>query len=304
MTTKTAQKFMMRRFDSIHQFVDAAEKGADRTGSGASQRVGDEASWTGTATFEDAVNYAKYGGWSPENMLEFRNMFDKFMPALRKFVESDFERGVDTSGYEVNMQAYLDGEPDNMFQFLPVENMVTKRAVCLIIGHSVSSGCTAEELFVRGQAAIALVRALSLLGFELEIYSEETVGSSYGSKASTLYSVLTRLHAAGELLDETALEFAIGNPSWLRRLLFGLQEGEDEKTRDRYGFGISKGGYGSVKPIQHADLVGADIQLNLGSTWFRDYGSAEDKARHGMQWVVDQLKALGVVDQDAEVEFD
>ena len=185
-----------------------------------------------------------------------------------------------------------------MFQWVPADHLVTKRALCIVIGHSISSGCTSKELFIRGQAAVALVRALMLLGYELEIWSEETV-SGYGT--SKKYSTLVRLHAAGSVLDESAVEFAVGNPSWLRRLLFGHQEGQSDEVRRQFGF--DDGGYGSPSGIHHADLVGADIQLALGQTWFNEgYGGAEQTAEDGMKWVVQQLKNLGVVDADAEWE--
>jgi hypothetical protein len=234
-------------------------------------------------------------------MVEFRNMFD-VEASLRKFTYHEWTPMPDVAGFEVNMQAYLDGEPEDMFEWMPEEHEVSKRALCIVIGHSVSAGCSARDLFIRGQAAIALVRALSLLGYELEIWSEETVGGHYGSnsKLPDYFSTLVRLHAAGEAMDESAVEFAIGNPSWLRRLLFGFQEGQSEAVRAKFGFG--KGGYGSCTPIQHAETVGADVQLDLGRSWFRTYGSEDDMSEAGMQWVLDQLKVLGVVDEDAELE--
>jgi hypothetical protein len=295
-----AETFIMHRFESIHEFVDAAAKGAEKTGAshateGSAGRY--QKNWHGTKSFGEAVNFAKNGGWDPGTLLEFRDMFEELLPRLRKFTDLEWERASDQHGYEVNMQAYLDGDPDHMYEWVPSEHMVTKRALCLIIGHSISGGCSAEDLFIRGQAAVALVRALSLLGFELEIWSEETVGG-YGGHFSTL----VRLHAAGEILDESAIEFAIGNPSWLRRLLFGFQEGQPQDIRQKYGF-TKNGGYGSCTPIKHADLVGADIQLDLGQSWFSTW-DRKSVAEDGMRWVVEQLKKLGVVDADAEWEDD
>ena len=293
-------EYVMHRFDNIGEFVKASKRLAVKHES--SHKDGDRhgygENWAGTKTFQEAVDFAEKGGWEPTDMLEFRHMFDNIEPRLRKFVETQFERGMDQAGFEVNMQAYLDGEPDHMFQWVPAEHMVTKRALCILIGHSVSAGCTSKELFIRGQAAIALVRALMLLGYELEIWSEETVS---GYRTSKKYSTLVRLHAAGSVLDESAVEFAVGNPAWLRRLLFGHQEGQPQQIRSDYGFG--EGGYGSPAGVHHADLVGADVQLDLGRTWFSEGRRAADQvAEDGMKWVVQQLKDLGVVDANAEWE--
>ena len=296
-----AETYILNQFDSIGKFIQAAEKNA-RPGESSHakpDRHGDN--WAGTKTFEEACQFARYGGWEPADMVEFRNLFD-VEASLRKFTYHEWTPMPDVAGFEVNMQAYLDGEPEDMWEWMPEEQTVSKRALCIVIGHSVSAGCSARELFIRGQAAIALVRALSLLGYELEIWSEETVGGSYSrtNKLPDYFSTLVRLHAAGEAMDESAVEFAIGNPSWLRRLLFGFQEGQAENVRKKFGFG--GGGYGSVTPIQHAETVGADVKLDLGRSWFRTYVDNEDTALQGMQWVLDQLKELGVVDPDAELE--
>jgi hypothetical protein len=298
------QEYIMHRFDDIGSFVKAAKRNA-RKGESSHRRDGRHGdNWHGSKTFDESVDYALRGGWEPSELLEFRHMFDNIEPRLRKFVDAQFERGIDQAGYEVNMQAFLDGEPDHMFQWVPAEHVVTKRALCVIIGHSISAGCTSEELFVRGQAAIALVRALMLLGYELEIWSEETVGGGFGfggPHKGKLFSTLVRLHAAGSVLDESAVEFAVGNPSWLRRLLFGFQEGQPDDVRQAFGFGT--GGYGSCQPIVHAELVGADVQLDLGQSWFgENWNRGERTAEEGMRWVVQQLKNLGVVDADAEWE--
>jgi len=255
--------------------------------------------WHGTTSLEESIRFAKYGGWEPKVATEFRDMFDQFMPKLRGFIENAFEPGVDHAGYEVNMQAYLDGEPENMFQFLPSEHQVTKRALCLLLGHSISGGCSSKELFIRGQAAVALVRALSLLGYELEIWSEETISGSGGGTLSTL----CRLHGAGEVMDESAVEFAVGNPSWLRRLIFACQETESDAVRTQFNCKVG-GGYGGCVSPQHAETVNADIVLDLGRTWFDEgWGDTDKQAAAGFDWVVQQLKDAGGLDKDAEVEL-
>jgi hypothetical protein len=284
--------YEIRWNDSIHEFVNAAVKRADETG--ASHADGD---WSGTDSFAQSVDYAKQGTWEPGDISEFRNMFDELIPKLREYTDQNFVEMPDVSGFEVNMQAYIDGESDHMRQWMPVEDVVSKRALCMVIGHSISSGVSASELFQKGQAAIALVRALRLLGYELEIWSEMTVK---GRQSEVPYSMLTCLHKAGQVMDESAVEFAVGNPSWLRRLIFGYEEGEKAAIRKRYGF-VSGGGYGGPIGIHHQDLVGADIALDLGRGWWKDGGQTSVRA---MEWVVAQLKELGVLDAEAVIEFD
>ena len=295
-------EYIMHKFDSIHKFVNEADRRARSTESSHSKDKGfGGEDWHGTDSFAQAVQFAKFGGWEPQGAPKFRKLFDELIPKLRKFTDLNMERFPDVVGDEVNVAAYLEGEPDHMYDWVPQETEQTKRALCLLVGHSISSGCTAEELFVRGQALVGLVRALSLLGYELEIWSEETVGGWGGQRNhDEQWSILVRLHAAGEIMDTSAIEFAIGNPSWLRRLLFGFQEGEPNDVRSHYGFG--KGGYGSVRSIQHQGVVNADISLNLGERWFNERSGND--AKDGVDWVVAQLKRLEVLPQDAEIDWE
>lgn len=291
-------EYTIRQYDSIHAFLKVASQG-DKTGASHASRDAYGEHWHGTESHAEAVQFAKYGGWNPENIVSLRNSFEELIPKLRQFVEFDAQRHINTSGDEVNVAMYLAGEPEHMLEWVPSEDQVSRRALCLLVGHSISAGCSARALFIRGQAVIALLRALALLGYELEVWSEETVDNSYSN--------LVRLHAAGSVMDESAVEFAIGNPAWLRRLLFAAEEMEPMDIRKRHGF-VSNGGYGSPSGIQHADLVGADLQIDLGRTWFGEGYDGEksdaELAKLGIEWVAAQLKALGVLDEDAELEWD
>jgi hypothetical protein len=290
-----SKKFMMRRYDSIGKFLDKLTENPDAAGASDDRSRGD---WAGTESLEEAVGFARYGGWQPEFAEKLRAEFAPLETNIRKYVDRQLERRMDVQGDQVDVAAFLSGEPDHMWGWVPEENPVSKRALCLLIGHSVYAGVTAEQMFVKGQALIALVRALALLGFELEIWSEETVSG----KGDTDYSTLVRLHAAGDVMDESAVEFAIGNPSWLRRLLFAAQENESKAVRTRYGFQPG-GGYGSIVSIQHESLVGADMSFNLGDEWFgsgrprRDRGAVDYEA--AVAWVVGRLVELGAVDPEA-----
>lgn len=293
-----AESVIMRKFDSVGAFVSEAVKRASKSGA-SHHEGGHRGDWTGTRSFNEAVTFATQGGWEPKVAAEFRRLFDQLLPKLRKFTDMNMERFMDTSGCEVDVAAYVTGEPEHMTQWVPEYHEVQKRALCLLVGASVDAGVTADDLFLRGQAVVALVRSLSLLGFELEIWSEQTVGG-----ADELYSILVRVHAAGSIVDQSAIEFACGNPSWLRRLMFGFEEGEPTDIREAFGFNAGRGGYGRPTSPMHQDIVGADITVSLGRDWYDHAprgGSDTDKA---MGWVVAQLKELGALPEDADVDWE
>lgn len=284
--------YIIRRFESIHQFVKAARKGA-KENMASHWAYGGPDSWAGSESFDQSVEFAMSGGWEPEDVAEFRSVFGDLETKMRRYQDFAMDRFPGPVGDEVNVAMFLAGEPDHMLDWVPREDMVQRRALCLVIGHSVSAGCSARDLFIRGQAVIGLVRALSMLGMELEIWSEQTISDWHREH----YSVLTRLHAAGSIMDESAVEFAVGNPSWLRRLIFGLEEGEPQKIQDQFGIG---GGYGRPAGIHHAEMLGADLKLDLGRTWFGETGKADERtAEDGFRWVLQQLVDLEVLPESA-----
>lgn len=288
---------IIRRHNSIGSLLDVAAK-TPRDRTCVSDRKGGDVDWTGTASLDESLRFARYGGWDPDVATEFRDIFEAKLPKLRTYVSDELVEGRDVSGFEVDVAGYCIGEPEHMHEWLPAENVINKRAFCVLIGHSISSGVTAEEIFIRGQAVVALVRALATMGYELEVWSEITLGG-YGTSAD--YTTLTCLHHAGEVMDQSAIEFSIGNPSWLRRIIFAAEETEPMDVRKAYGF-MDGSGYGSPKAPIHKDTVNADMVLDLGRAWFGedwDNDDHEKLAESGYSWVVKQLTAAGVIDQDA-----
>lgn len=289
---------ILRRHNSIGALLDVAAKTPRDQTCLSDRKSGGESDWTGTASLDDAVRFARYGGWEPQVATEFRDIFESHLPKLRTYVADELIEGRDVSGYEVDVAGYCIGEPEHMHEWLPAENIINKRAFCVLVGHSINAGVTAEEIFIRGQAVVALVRALATMGYELEVWSEITVGHW---SDDTQYTTLTCLHHAGEVMDQSALEFSIGNPSWLRRIIFATEETEPMEIRNKFGF-KDGGGYGTPKAPIHKDTVNADLVLDLGRAWFGEDWNSKDHdklAEAGYGWVVNQLKAAGVIAEDA-----
>jgi hypothetical protein len=47
------------------------------------------------------------------------------------------------------------------------------------------------------------------------------------------------------------------------------------------------------------------LQIDLGHTWFNDHHRNDaELAKAGIEWVAAQLKTLGVLDEDAQLEWD
>ena len=338
----TNMKFTIRRYDSVSALVDQAEATPVPTGScdmyASSREKGakpwglsfvDMPDFVGDLTLPQALNVARYGGWTPDYAYELRNAFDELVPRMRNALSFDFERRLDVAGDQVDVAAYIQGAPETMHNWFPTEQETKQGVVTLLLGVGMRgcticsfAGCsaapavTAQDAFVRGQAVIGLIRTLKLLGYELEIWTEYSVRNN----SNEAISYLTRVQHAGDVTDESSLEFACGHPGWARRVHFRAQENEPAEIRDRFGFsnpmdydaydGSKRGGkrfygYGNVMEPQHKATVGADIVLNLGSDWFGVKSWYNDDAEITpemvVEWTVKQLQMCGVLsDEQAE----
>lgn len=277
---------------SIGEFVEAARAGANpnmashRSGPGALDE-------SGAGTFEEAVDWALYGGWSPVDVPRtVSGCFDDIATRVRRFCATGFEVRKDVAGFGVDVASYCLGEPEHMWQWSPVEEQVSRRALCMLVSGAVGSNVSSEELLVRGLAVIGLTRALVTLGYEMDIWWEITVRSTVlprGWRDHRRRSELVRLHAAGCPMDVTGVEFALGSPAWLRRLYLAVQEGYDATWREALRTGL---GYGTPVKSIHAETVGADLVCNLGGSGWGDGGVSD-----ACDWIDGQLRGLGLLEE-------
>lgn len=289
--------YQMRRYESISECIDIIRQFKGTRGASVSEGE----SWAGTKSLDEALDFAQFGGWEPNVQTDLRGSFERVTPKLRQYVDQATVIGMGMTGATLDIQRYEMGVPECTFEMVYEPGVTQNRVMTLVIGHSISSGVTAKELFARGQAVVALIRALRMMGYELEIWSEFSVAPSSG--ANDVWSGLVRLHAAGTIMDDGAVEFAVGNPSWLRRIFFALAETEPAKIRQRFGFYRGRG-YGYPRPVQHAPLVGADLTLDLGRSWGFEGGIDGDQiASLGAVWVAKQLVAIGCLEED-QIDWD
>ena len=281
-------------------------------------------SWSGDMSVSQALEVARWGGWSPDFAPEIRGLFDDLVPRLRSALSFDFERRLDYSGDQVDIQSYVDGMPEQFNNWFPTEMETKKGVITVLLGVglrgcticseaacSAAPAITAEDVFIRGQAITGLLRALKLMGFELEVWTEYTVSQRRSGK---MFTQLVRVQAAGAPTDEGALEFACGHPAWTRKVLMRAQELDKDMgitnasaARDSYGFSVNKVnliGYGSVmKPIM-SEYVGADVTIDMGDDWFNTgfydgYGdSIQPTPQMVLEWTVAQLQACGVLSDE------
>ena len=275
-----ARETYLRRYNTWTEWVEKAATGFDPNG--CSQTSGDR--WAG-ASFKQAIDLARVGWREARDQVNV--ILDPIREHLAEVLDFTFERSVDTTGVEPDIDLYLAGELECMYDDMPVIAPHKGKAMTLIVDSCITGNVPSEEVFKRGAAIIALVETMTLCGFELEVWGDISVESWSNNKR---WTALVRLHKAGDPLDMDQLCFGIGHPAQLRRLCFAHMEAEPAKIRKEFGFGEPYGsGYGSPCGIHDtAELVDASFTVSWGNR--QNQQMVDDPVK----WVLDQLEAQGV----------
>lgn len=204
---------------------------------------------------------------------------DRLVDQLDQLVTTDrnmttFDRAFDVSGYEVDIDRYLTGEPECMIQAVPVQVKAKGRAVRITINCGYLGDVENKAVLRRGAAVIALVDILSRMQHPLEIYTVR-VGHYYeGSRL--VYRV--KVQDANEPLDIGRVMFALAHPAYHRRLCFQAM-GIDGKGYHNTG-GSQDVQEGDLEPLGHGTEIVLGSSLKASEAW-----SVEDCVR----WIEAQL---------------
>lgn len=280
----TNAMYHLWEFDSIKELCDYAkdEMNPER-GRGSSNREAKE-KFNLTESFDDAYRLAT-DGWHG-----IREKVDGHLQPLREKLGATLsvvrENQYDIVGGAIDMDRYLNWESECMIDEVFTEQPHNGKVFTLLIDSAVSWYNDADDLAKRGATLCGLVEAFSMLGFQLEIWGEWTVGN-YSHKR--LASWLCRFNNAGEPIDIDTMMFAIGHPDWLRRIGFAAWENTDEMANH---YGAKEGhNYGvAQKGAHHAHRVGASSIVSLEG----NRPMVDDPVR----WILDQLEEQGVIDSD------
>lgn len=228
-------------FETLHQFLGYIQTAPINT------RVFDsnprsshkrDTSWSGTETFEDAVELCQKG-WSEG--------FEKFV-RLKKRIDEKLLQSIvkprqvaDMVGYTPSVPDYLHGNPLNMWNRADI---CVPTFINIYMNMSYNAGTDCDEIFNRGVIVLSLVDALQDRGysvhlkvFECATVDEEMIISFFNLKGD------------GEKLNIKKTYFPLCHRSFLRRLIFQL----DEVTPVTHGYWDSS--YGRPASVETVKRV-------------------------------------------------
>ena len=276
-------KYYLREFDSLDEYLLYCRDHCDKSAPGSHGKY--SAGFHLARTFNKAWDQA-YRGWET-----VRPQVDKHIDAIREklkdLVTPHDVRVHDMIGYEPDIDRFVSGEIECMWDDMMIESPHAGKVFTVLLDNCVSASQDADEMLKRGAAVIALIEAFQLFGFELEIWTETTVGAYNGPEK---HSTLVRIQRAGDRPDINAIMFPLANPDFQRRLVFASQEGEAMQLRDHFHFGTAAGGgYGQARQGCHfGKRVDASIEISIE----RPDGAM---VRDPVKWIVAQLEAQGVI---------
>lgn len=265
-----------QNFAHFSDFVALASQDVRSNLSRASRNnYGGGASWSGTNSFEEALELASRG-WSEGLHMVGRlgvSMFD-VLGSRRDGMKTRH----DTAGAWVDIGSFCMGEPEHMIDFEPVREATHGPIVRIVVSGIASSMVNASTITRRGSAVMALIDCLENAGRSIEL-----ILNLHSGHADKLETVIT-LKAPGVSLSPEQLAFALCHPSTLRRLWFGVAETLPDEARKAGGFHDADNYGRCTEATDQGDIYLPMLTYNQGF----------DSERNALKWVKDNLITQGV----------
>lgn len=182
--------------------------------------------WYGTHTLEEAVTLAEQGVPALREQL--------FAAVIRQKVEAAPVWEVAPVGVFPCIPTHAAGLADNMF--MPMDSGMTSPKPIVRIYMNVSAGqyTTAAQIMNRGASIVNLIDTIEGDNTRrVELVAVCNTQNTANKEYRNIYSVVVK--RSDEHLDWGRVSYALAHPSFLRRLMFRVQEIVSHVYDDRYG---------------------------------------------------------------------
>lgn len=270
-----------QEFANVTQWLDmlrTAEQPEPHTPQ--TSRGGQKKSWSGTDSFEEALDLCERGWQEGLNRVEELSVRLSEQIVKTLYVP---EVHFDVVGDQLDMGRFVNDEPEDFMTLVPAEIELEPRILHIVVNTFLSAGVSKEALFHKGSAICALTEALERHGKRV-ILDTVCAASGYGGGYSRTW---VRVKDADGPVQLANLVFLLAHVSTFRRLIFGTWELLPIEQRE--AIGANGGYYGSPGELRPDEEKG-DIYIGCASysnQAFRDERSTE-------QWVISELSKQGI----------
>lgn len=225
---------LKRPFQSLSEFVDYAENDTSNDGPAkARSSIAFHESFTQVPNKAHAFQMLRKG--YPDGTKRMQTLLDRIqhaitLPTMTQQIENDVE------GCAPDVEAFLQGRPEDMFLFSSVETSAPPTFLPVQVEMSCDSSILPSQINWAGAILFAAIEALRLQGCQVEYHLSHTVSNGRNEMWQSAIPLPSNL-------DLDTLSFLLTHPAANRVLVFSTQEHEFPDTKQQFGF--SKGrGYG------------------------------------------------------------
>ena len=214
------EEVLFNKFDSVEQFstwlqvTPQTAKGKEFDASNKVSKYNTE--FTGTESFDEAQDLLKYGD---------KVNAEKITATIRKIKAQG--KGNETRnklynspcGFMPIVPKVLAGDPQNMLAIRKERYNSTK---VLNVAYNVAVDCTrtTEDLIKTAAKVANVIASLEKNGYRVNLYAY----SCGRDLKNNYYSLLVKIKDSGKYLDTLRIAYALVNPSFYRRHIFGYME--------------------------------------------------------------------------------
>jgi DNA-binding protein len=196
--------------------------------------------FTGTHSFEEAVELAEKG-WK-----EGASRVESLRAAIAAPILQGLEKVVEFNvapGEWVDPDRFLSGQAEVFGSLVDTESFsVSARGkyAHFVVSAAFSASVDKANIQARGATIAAAVDILEAVGYRVKVTVIQSI-YGYNSKSSKVLSVSTTIKEHEAPLDIDSIAFSLTHASFLRRIIFGVEECQKEEILKGWGFA----GYGS-----------------------------------------------------------
>lgn len=208
-----------------------------------------DAEWSGSQNMDAALMLAR-DGW-PEGV----NMAEKINELINSENPTIRERRYSVAGGQVNVARMLSGNPMHMKRRPKQEG--TKN-ITLFVEAFASAVITPQQMIVRAACIAALCDVIESHGYSCEIVSVATAVTG----RNPAYHLTCTVKHAGEKLNLNDTVFALGHPSYFRRMVFGCIASDDALERTWFGMGSPTSAFNEYHPTEKNQFYIRQLHFN------------------------------------------
>ena len=236
-----ATETVISRHEDLQEFYDYCAKPSITANGKESSREEDSEyfSFTGTHSFEEALELANKGwmkGLEDIKKADIGNKLDLLMG-----IDNKFDLIYDTQGSYVDIDRYLQGEPECMAEF---DVKITPRFADIYVNMGFNAYVSSKSITERGKIILEFIDALEARNIKIKLHSCAFLSGN--GRAFKLDDITVKDYK--DALNIEAVNFAVCHPSFFRRLLFSYWENNTKEFRDKFDIWAGAG-YGQTQSL-------------------------------------------------------